>query len=124
MKTKENPTLAILLSSLGFISFHFLISLYFTLNFNKHGWNGEEEERRRLILLLGLYMFFNMLVKHVVDFQTLFFQREWKKFIILSLVYESMGHKERSIGSQVRMCGFVDRLLLGLGKDKEFRKRT
>ena len=38
------------------------------------------EESRRSILLLGLYVFLYMLVKHVVDIQILFLQGEWKKF--------------------------------------------
>src|SRR5665213_446391 len=65
-----------------------------------------------------------MLVKHVVDIQALILQGEWEKFVVLSLLYESMGHRERSIWSQERMYGFVDRLLLGSWTEKEFRKRT
>ena len=68
-----------------------------------------EERRRSLILLLELYMFLYMLVKHVVDIQTLFLQGEWEKCAILSLVYKSMGHKDMSIWSQEEMYGFVDR---------------
>jgi len=83
-----------------------------------------EERRRRLVLLLGLYMFLYMLVKHVVNIQALLLQGEWEKFAILSLVYESMGYRERSIWSQERMYGFVERLLLGSWTEKEFRKRT
>ena len=83
-----------------------------------------EERRRKFVLLLGLYMFLYMLVKHVVDIQALILQGEWEKLAILSLVYESMGYRERSIWSQERMIGFVDRLLLGSWTDKEFRKRT
>jgi hypothetical protein len=37
-----------------------------------------EEKRRRLFLLLGLYMFLYMLLKHVVDIQTLILQGEWR----------------------------------------------
>jgi hypothetical protein len=72
-----------------------------------------EERRRSLVLLLGLYMCLYMLVKHVVDIQAMFLQGEWKKVIILSLVYESVGYRERSIWSQERMSGFVEQLLLG-----------
>ena len=36
-------------------------------------------------------MFLYMLVKHVVDIQTLLLQGEWEKFTILSLVYENMS---------------------------------
>jgi len=83
-----------------------------------------EERKRRLVLLLGLYMFLYMLVKHVVAIQALILQGEWEKFAILSVVYESMRCRERSIWSQERMYGFVDRLLLGSWTEKEFRKRT
>ena len=58
-------------------------------------------------MLLGLYM----LVKNVVGIQTLILQGEWEKFVILSVVYESIGRKER-------MLGFVERLLLGLLMEK------
>ena len=69
-------------------------------------------------------MFLYMLVKHVVDIQALILQGEWEKVAILSLVYENMGYRERSVWSQERMIGFVDRLLLGSWTENEFRKRT
>ena len=75
-------------------------------------------------MLLGLYMFLYMLVKHVVDIQALILQGEWEKLAILSLVYENMGYRERSIWSQERMIGFVYRLLLGSWTENEFRKQT
>ena len=56
-----------------------------------------EVMRRRLILFLRLYMLLYMLVKHVVDIQGLLLQGEWEKFAILSLVYEFMEYRERSI---------------------------
>ena len=63
-----------------------------------------EERKRSLILLLRLYMTLYILVKHVVDIQTLLLQqikkRKRKKFAILNLVYESMGHSDRSIWSE------------------------
>ena len=44
---------------------------------------------------------------------------------ILSLVYENMGYRDRNnIWSQERMIEFVDRLLLGLWTENEFRMRT
>ena len=58
-------------------------------------------------------MFLYVLVKHVVDIQALLVKGKLKKFAILSLIYESMRHKYRSIGSQERMCGFKLCLLLG-----------
>ena len=64
-------------------------------------------------MLLGLYIFLYMLVKNVVDIQTLILQGEWEKITILSVVYESIGCRERNIWSQDRVLGFVDRLLLG-----------
>ena len=76
-----------------------------------------EEKRRRLILLLGLYMFFYMLVKHVVDIQTMILQGEWEKFALLSLVLVRMGHI-KSIWSQGWMYKFIDCLLLGLWTEK------
>jgi hypothetical protein len=65
-----------------------------------------------------------MLVKHVVDIQALILQGEWEKITNLSLVYENMGYRERSIWSKKRMIGFVNRLLLGSWTEIEFRKRT
>jgi hypothetical protein len=38
-----------------------------------------EEQRKKHILLLGLYVFLYMLVKHVVDIQTLILQGECEK---------------------------------------------
>ena len=58
-------------------------------------------------------MFLYMLVNHVIDIQTLILQGEWENLAILNLVYENIGYRERSIWSQERMIGFVDRLLLG-----------
>jgi hypothetical protein len=49
-----------------------------------------KETRRKLILLLRLHMFLYMLVKHVVNIQTLILQGGWEKFAFLSLVYESL----------------------------------
>jgi hypothetical protein len=73
-----------------------------------------EKRRRRLVLLLGLWMFLYMLVKHIEDIPTLISQEEWEKFVNLSLVYESMGYRKRNISSKNRICkplvaGFVDR---------------
>ena len=87
-----------------------------------------KEKRRILIFLWGLYMFLYVLVKHVVDIQALLVKGKLKKFAILSLIYESMRHKYRSIGSQERMCGFKLCLLLGswmknsLGNELEWNK--
>ena len=83
-----------------------------------------EERTKTFVLLLGLFMFLYMLVKHVVDIQTLFLQDEWENFPFLSLIYERMGHKERNIWSQQRMSGFVESLLLELWTGREFRKQV
>jgi hypothetical protein len=83
-----------------------------------------EERRRKLVVLLGLYIILYILVKNVVGIQTLILQGECEKIVILSVVYENIGRKERNIWSQERMLGFVDRLLLGSWTEKEFRKRT
>jgi hypothetical protein len=56
-----------------------------------------EERRRKLVVLLGLYIFLYMLVKNVVGIQTLILQGEWEKFAILSVVYENIGRRERNI---------------------------
>ena len=83
------------------------------------------EKKRNIVLLLGLYMFLYMTVKHVVAIQALVLQGEWENFAILSLMNESMGRRERSIWSQERMAKLVDwLLLLGSWTEKEFRKRT
>ena len=56
-----------------------------------------EERRRKLVVLLGLYIFLYMLVKNVVGIQTLILQGEWNFFAILSMVYKSIGRRERNI---------------------------
>ena len=83
-----------------------------------------EERKRTFVLLLRLYMFLYMLVKHVVEIQALILQGKWEKLAILSLVYKNMGYRERCIWSQERMIGFVDRLLLNSWTENEFRKQT
>lgn len=83
-----------------------------------------EERRRSLVLVLGLYMCLYMLAKHVADMQALILQGEWEKFAFFSLLHESLGRRERSIWTQARMFGFVDRLLLGSWTEKDFRSRT
>lgn len=45
-----------------------------------------------------------MLVKHVVNNQTLILPREWDKIAMLSLVFENMGHRERNTWSQEQIC--------------------
>jgi hypothetical protein len=57
------------------------------------------ERRRTFVFLLIMYMFLYMLVKHVVDIQALILQGKWEKLAILSLVYENMGYRKRSIWS-------------------------
>jgi hypothetical protein len=59
-----------------------------------------DERKRNGLLLLGLYMFLYMIVKHVVAIQTLILQGEWEKIAILSLINEIMGRRERSIWSK------------------------
>ena len=59
-----------------------------------------------------------------MDIQSLLLQREWGKFVILSMVYESIGHKERNIWSQEHISRFLEHLLLGLCTEREFRKPT
>jgi hypothetical protein len=58
------------------------------LNFSKHGCNGGEDEKPYLALRI-IYVFI-----HVCE--TFLLQGEWEKFASLSLVYDSMGHKERN----------------------------
>ena len=83
-----------------------------------------DERRKKLVVLLGLYIFLYMLVKNVVGIQTLILQGEWEKYAILSVVYESIGRKERNTWGQEKMLGFMDRLLLGSWTEKKFRMRT
>ena len=83
-----------------------------------------KERRRKLVVLLRLYIFLYMLVRNVVGIQTLILQGEWEKYAILSVVYESIGRKERNTWGQEKMLGFVDRLLLGSWTEKKFRMRT
>jgi hypothetical protein len=68
-----------------------------------------KERMRRLIFLLGLYMFLYMLVKHVMDFQVLLLHGEWDKFVIWSMVMRVWDN----MWSQERIYGFLDHLLLG-----------
>ena len=46
-----------------------------------------EEMRRRLILLVGLYIILYMLAKHVVDIPTLLLEGEWvnDKLLLLNI---------------------------------------
>jgi F0F1-type ATP synthase membrane subunit a len=62
-----------------------------------------EERRRKLVVLLGLYIFLYMFVKNVVGIQTLILQGEWEKFAILSVVYETLDVK-RGIYGVKRRC--------------------
>ena len=74
LKEKKNYNLTILLSSRGFTSLHFLFSLvspYISTNMV-----AMKKRKRRFILLLGLYIFLYILVKHVVDIQALLLQGE------------------------------------------------
>ena len=57
-----------------------------------------DETGRNIVLLLGLYMFLYMIVKHVVAIQVLILQGEWKKFAILSLINEIMGRRRGAYG--------------------------
>ena len=57
-----------------------------------------------------------MFVKHVVDIQALFLQKEWEKFVILNLIYEYGAYSEKHVESRtgVRICrpifvGVMDR---------------
>ena len=83
-----------------------------------------EQRMRNLDLFLGLYMCLYILMKHVVDIQTMLLQGKWEKVAILSLMYESMGYIGRSIWSQKRMSGFVECLLLESWTERKFRKQT
>ena len=69
--------------------------------------------RRSPILFLDYTCFCTYIVKHVIDIETLFLEGKWEKFVILSLIYESMEHRNRSLWSQERMHGFVDHSLFG-----------
>ena len=60
-------------------------------------------------MLLRLYMFLYMFVRHIAVIQALILQEEWEKFAILNLVHKSMGHSERRMWSEEWMYGFVDR---------------
>ena len=78
--------------------------------------------KRQLIFLLGFYKFLYVLVKHVMDIQTLILQGKWEKFAILRLVYENMGDRKSSAWCQEQMYGFVDCLLLSSWTKNFFRK--
>ena len=71
------------------------------------------KEKIKHVLLLRLYIFLYMLMKHVVNIQALILQGEWEKFAIFNLVYKSMGHRERNMCNLEWMSRFVDRLLSG-----------
>ena len=97
--------------------------LGFMFCFRAFSLNFSMEKRRSLIMLLWLYMYLYMLVKHVVHIQALFLQGEWEIFKILSWVNKSMGHRDRNLWSQKRMYGFVDHLLLGFWTQNHFTKQ-
>ena len=83
------------------------------------------QERKKTQFVFRIIRVLYMFVKHVVDIQALFLQGEWEKFAILSLIYESMGHREMSIKSHKWMYRFVEPLLLGSWIEKnKLRKRT
>jgi hypothetical protein len=65
-----------------------------------------------------------MIVQHVLNMQSLILQREWEKFAIFSILWESMGHEERSIWSHARQVGFTDHFVLGSFIERMFKKRT
>lgn len=102
----------ILLASLVFSWFHFLFSLVFTLNFWQAWLQWRREGVLNLLKLLWLYLFLYMLMKHVMDIQTLFSQEKWKKSAILNLVHESMAHRDRSIWNQEQIHRFIDRFFV------------
>ena len=66
-----------------------------------------------------------MIMKHVVNIQALFLQRWWENFVILILIYKSMGYNERITWIQEQMYKFVDHLLWSLWTEEiKFRKWT
>jgi hypothetical protein len=77
-----------------------------------------DERRRNIVLILGLYMFSYMIVKHVVAIHALILQGESEKFANLSLINKIIGRRERSIWSHECLARFVERLLLGSWTEK------
>ena len=91
---KKNPILTILLASILLYWPHFFFLLVFTLNFNKHGWNGGEEEEPSSFAFRIIHVFVHA-CEVLWTFKQHFLQGEWKKVAILSLVYESMGYRKK-----------------------------
>lgn len=96
MIINKNQSLTILLASpLVFACFH--------LEFQQ-AWLPQRRGRC-LIFLFGLYMFLYILVKHVVNIQTLLLQGGWEKFATLSLVYEKLGIERETYGVKKNCAG-------------------
>ena len=121
----KKSNLTILFTSINFSSLHFFFLHFFSsfrlLEPKISASNGGEED---ICFVFRIVHVLYMLVKHVVDIQMLILQGKWENLAILSLIYENMGYRERSIWSQERMIGFVGRLLLGSWTENEFKKRT
>jgi hypothetical protein len=76
------------------------------------------------VVMMVLYWCFYMITRHVMNMQALILQGEWTNVAILSICFQSLGFRDRSIWSFERQCGFVDRFLLGSFTEKMFKERT
>ncbi len=76
------------------------------------------------MVMMVLYWCFYMITRHVMNMQALILQGEWTNVAILSICFQSLGFRDRSIWSFERQCGFVDRFLLGSFTEKMFKERT
>ena len=124
---KMNVLISLLYAQKGqfWKKFKFNHSLVFTLNFSKHGCNGRKEVDTYFALRI-IYVFAYACEACYAHSRIDFARRieEVCNFAILSLVHDNMGHREKNIWSQEQMYGFVDRLLLDLWREKDFRKQT
>jgi hypothetical protein len=101
---ERNSTLTILLFSLGFISLHFFST------FVSASMVAMKERRRILLLLLGLYTFLYMHVKHVVDIQSIAFARQTGEVCNIELDFLRV-HMESRINARISrllVVAFVD----------------
>ena len=95
--------MTILLASLVFSWPHFLFLLEVALNFSKYNCNGGEEEEP--CFALRIVHVFVYACEACCGHSSIAFTRRVEKLAILSLVYERMRHRKRSIWSQEQMSG-------------------
>jgi hypothetical protein len=68
-------------------------------------------------------MYLYIIIKHVVNMQSLILQGEWEKFEIFSILWQSMEPEECSIWNHAQQVGFTERFLMGSFIERMFKQR-